>query len=162
MDMQLGTSPPDARMDKVQQIALDLLARHGLHAWSFRFNRRKKAMGMCYYHLRRIELSTYFVRHNGPEEILDTLLHEIAHALSGPDHAHDVVWKRKCMEIGARPVRCGHAIMPEGPWKSRCGSCSHQYQRHRKPKRMQGWFCRFCGPDRGGLVWKKEPPSRPA
>jgi predicted SprT family Zn-dependent metalloprotease len=154
--MQFRISLSETRMAAVQQTALVLMARHGLRDWAFRFNRRKKAMGMCFYHQRRIELSIYFVQRNGPEEILDTLLHEIAHALVGPDHAHDAVWKRKCIEIGARPVRCGNANMPEGRWKSRCRSCSRDYHRHRKPKRMKGWFCRFCGPERGGLVWRKE------
>lgn len=154
--MPWETSPSDARMDAVQKTALELMARHGLQGWSFRFNRRKRAMGMCFYQQRRLELSVYLVQRNGPEEILDTLLHEIAHALVGLGHAHDAVWQQKCFEIGAQPIRCGQASMPEGRWKSRCGSCSRDYHRHRKPKRMKGWFCRFCGPECGGLVWRKE------
>lgn len=39
--------------------------------------------------------------------IRDTILHEIAHALVGPNHCHDLVWKAKCLEIGATPRRCG-------------------------------------------------------
>lgn len=31
------------------------------------------------------------------------LLHEIAHALLGPDHGHDQVWKDKALQIGCRP-----------------------------------------------------------
>jgi hypothetical protein len=47
------------------------------------------------------------VDRNGAEEIVDTILHEIAHALVGPRHGHDTVWKAKCTDIGARPERCG-------------------------------------------------------
>ena len=51
------------------------------------------------------------------DQVRDTILHEIAHALVGPGHGHDAVWKRKCREVGARPERCGQADMPEGRWR---------------------------------------------
>ena len=63
-------------------------------AWSFEFNRRKRSLGLCFHHRKAVELSLHLVEHNGPEEVLDTLLHEIAHALVGPRHGHDAVWKR--------------------------------------------------------------------
>src|SRR5438034_297105 len=132
------------------------MAAHGLHDWSFRFNRRKQAMGLCIYHLRTIELSIHFVDGSNPiDEIRDTILHEIAHALVGPRHGHDKVWKRKCLEIGARPQRCGQADMPEGRWQADCRSCGRAYHRYRKPKRLRGWFCRACGPERGSLGWRE-------
>jgi predicted SprT family Zn-dependent metalloprotease len=144
------------RFDAVQTFASRLMVVHGLHDWSFAYNRRKRSMGLCVYQRRTIELSTPFVERNGPSEILDTILHEIAHALVGPNHGHDAVWKRKCLEVGAKPQRCGEAEMPEGRWKAQCGGCGKEYQRYRKPKRMRGWFCRGCGQERGGLVWKEE------
>jgi predicted SprT family Zn-dependent metalloprotease len=139
-----------------RRLALALLAEHGLHDWSFAFNRRKRALGYCRYDTRTIELSVHFVQRNGPEAIRETLLHEIAHALVGPDHGHDAVWKRKCLEIGARPVRCGHADMPDGRWQAECGSCGQRFHRYRKPKRLKGWFCCRCGQERGNLVWKRD------
>src|SRR5271165_928788 len=110
-------------------------------------------MGLCAYARRTIELSTYFVERNGQEEILDTVLHEIAHALVGPGHGHDAVWKRKCVEIGARPARCGNAEMPEGRWRASCRNCGRHFNRHRRPKRLKGWYCPECGPERGRLIW---------
>jgi len=145
-------------------MALQLMVQHGLHGWAFRFNRCKQAMGLCVYQRRTIELSIYFVERDNPvEEIRDTILHEIAHALVGRGHGHDKVWKRKCIEIGARPVRCENANMPEGKWQAWCGGCGKNFHRHRKPKRARGWFCRTCGPERGRLVWKSQrlPAQRP-
>jgi predicted SprT family Zn-dependent metalloprotease len=133
-----------------------LLAGFALTGWSFGFNRRKRSLGVCFYHRRAIELSAYLVERNGPAEVCDTLLHEMAHALVGPDHGHDAVWQRKCVEIGARPVRCGQANMPEGSWRAQCGGCGAGFHRHRQPKRKKGWFCRRCGPERGNLVWARE------
>ena len=77
------------------------MSLHGLHEWSFAYNRRKRALGFCFYEPRRIELSIHFVEHNSLEAIRDTLLHEIAHALVGPGHGHDAVWKCQCLRIGA-------------------------------------------------------------
>jgi predicted SprT family Zn-dependent metalloprotease len=139
-------------------MALQLMAEHGLHDWRFAFNHRKQAMGLCVYHRKAIELSIYFVERNNPlEAIRDTILHEIAHALVGPGHGHDKVWKRKCIEIGARPKRCGEADMPEGRWNAGCGSCGKRFHRHRKPQRARGWYCRTCGPVEGKLAWKQLP-----
>src|SRR5947209_15308840 len=94
-----------ARALEVQKLAGDLLAAHGLDGWTFAFNRRKRAMGYCYYGSKTVELSVYFVESNPDAVIRDTLLHEIAHALVGPEHGHDRAWKEKCLELGAKPER---------------------------------------------------------
>jgi predicted SprT family Zn-dependent metalloprotease len=147
-------TPCPERFLAARQLALRLLAAHGLQDWSFAFNRRKRSMGMCFYERQAIELSIWFIERNAEEAIRDTLLHEIAHALVGPGHGHDEVWKQKCIAIGAQPVRCGQADMPAGRWQARCTSCDFCYYRHRRPKRLKGWFCRTCGPERGKLVWR--------
>jgi predicted SprT family Zn-dependent metalloprotease len=145
-----------ARATAARQLALALMAQHRLAGWTFRFNRCKQALGLCVYQRRTIELSIYLVERDNPlEEIRDTILHEIAHALVGPRHGHDKVWKRKCLEIGARPLRCGLADMPPGRWQASCGGCGKRFHRYRKPKRLSGWFCRGCGSERGQLVWRQ-------
>jgi predicted SprT family Zn-dependent metalloprotease len=143
------------RTQEVIQLATDLFAAHGLHDWSFGLNRRKRSLGMCFYGRRVIELSIYLVENNDASEVRDTLLHEIAHALVGPEHAHDAVWQQKCCEIGARPERCGQAWMPPGRWQAVCSSCGQRFHRHRRPRRLRGWHCRACGLPAGKLVWRR-------
>jgi predicted SprT family Zn-dependent metalloprotease len=143
-----------ARRVDVRKLALELMARHGLHGWTFGLNRRKRTLGLCRYDAKTIELSTYLIDRNSAEEVRDTLLHEIAHALVGPGHGHDAIWKAKAVEVGARPQRCGQADMPHGRWQARCGGCGEAFARYRRPRRLTGWFCRRCGPQRGGLTWK--------
>jgi predicted SprT family Zn-dependent metalloprotease len=138
-----------ARRQAARAVALDLMAQHGLHGWTFAFNKRKSTLGMCRFTERRIELSVYLADRNSAGEVRDTVLHEIAHALVGPGHGHDAVWRAKAVELGARPRRCGQADMPEGRWKARCGACSQAFSRHRRPQRLAGWFCRVCGPQAG-------------
>lgn len=143
------------RAGEIRRLAESLLAGYGLPDWTFAFNRRKRAMGMCYFTHKLIELSIYFVECNGRDEIVDTLLHEIAHALVGPGHGHDAVWKQKCLEIGAKPARFGNARMPVGRWQAACGQCGKRFHRHRRPKRMRGWYCTQCGLEQGKLTWKQ-------
>ena len=145
-----------ARRVEVRNLALELMARHGLEGWKFAFNRRKRALGLCRYGTKAIELSVYLVDANTTDEVRDTILHEIAHALVGPGHAHDATWKAKCAEVGAKPERCGEAEMPAGRWKATCPKCGIGFSRHRRPKRLRGWWCKPCGPERGKLTWRVE------
>ena len=145
---------PFTRRMQARKLAVELMARHGLHDWTFAFNHGRQMMGLCRYAKKRIELSAHMVERNGEDEVRDTILHEIAHALVGPSHGHDEVWKRKCIEIGAQPERCGAADMPKGRWQSCCAGCETVFHRHRRPARAEGWFCKSCGPVAGKLVWR--------
>ena len=154
--LPLAALKREQRYADVCRLARDLFALHRLHGWAFTFNRGKRTMGWCLYGSRTIELSVHFVERNDMVLIRDTLLHEIAHALVGPGHGHDAVWKRKCVEIGARPERVSHEVnMPEGRWQARCGQCGLLHHRHRRPKQMKGWYCGHCGNERGQLVWQE-------
>jgi predicted SprT family Zn-dependent metalloprotease len=159
----LTSTPPletlSPRAARFRVLAEKLLAAHGLHDWSFHYNRSKINMGLCRYGPRTIELSVHFVEANGDALVLDTLLHEIAHALVGPGHGHDAIWKRKCLEVGARPERVSFDVtMPPGRWQARCPGCGEIHHKHRKPKRLYGWYCIACGPQAGKLLW--QPRSR--
>lgn len=150
-----GVELSPERAQRVEKTAYLLLAKHGLNDWSFVFNRRRRAMGYCYSCSKTVELSIHFVERNSDEIIIDTLLHEIAHALVGAEHGHDDVWKAKCREIGAKPERYGEANMPHGRWRARCGCCGKDFHRFRRPKRLQGWYCLSCGFELGALVWRQ-------
>jgi predicted SprT family Zn-dependent metalloprotease len=135
------------------------MAHHDLTGWEFGFNTNKRRAGVCRYPVRgrpgRIELSKHYALRNPEHEVLDTILHEISHALVGPGHGHDDVWKAKCVEVGARPERCyGEEVeMPKGRWRATCGGCGREHDRHRRPKRLTGWHCRGCGKEQGALRW---------
>jgi predicted SprT family Zn-dependent metalloprotease len=144
-----------AKAEKVRDLARRLLDAHGLSEWSFGFNRRRRSLGLCDYHRQAIELSLHFIERNGPDAILDTLLHEIAHALVGPGHGHDAAWKGMCSRVGARPVACRRAEMPAGRWRATCGGCGKLIHRYRRPKRLHGWYCVACGEGLGHLIWER-------
>lgn len=133
-----------------------LIDFHGLTArgWAFGFNRNKRRLGVCKQDDRRIELSEHYVLRNDRDHVIDTILHEIAHALVGTQHGHDDVWKAMCLRVGASPSSCSStAIMPDGYWQAKCPGCATVFSRHRRPRRLRGRYCVACGPDLGQLVF---------
>lgn len=78
--------------------------------YKFALRNAKTRCGACSYRNKEIILDIPFVQTENEEEIRDTLLHEIAHAISyylygihGSGHGR--FWKYVCREIGARPER---------------------------------------------------------
>ena len=143
--------PYDAR-----QLARDLMRTHGLldAGWRFEFDHARRRFGCCHYGPKLITLSRPLTLLNGEAEVRDTLLHEIAHALT-PGHGHGPRWRHKCRELGARPVRCysDGAVLspPRRPprYEWGCGACGWWVQRHRKTRRR--FVCARCS---GALTYK--------
>src|SRR3954471_14990035 len=82
------------------------LARHGLRGWTFGLSKAKRRLGVCKYRQKRIEVAEYYARHSPEESVLDTLRHEIAHALAGPSAKHGPKWKAVAVRLGATPRSC--------------------------------------------------------
>jgi predicted SprT family Zn-dependent metalloprotease len=152
-------------LSEAQEVATRLIELHGLSGWTFRFNRNKRRLGVCKQDSKQIELSEHYVIRNSSEHVIDTILHELAHALVGTEHGHDDVWKDMCIRLGCTPNSCSNtAIMPEGYWQARCPGCHSTFTRHRRPRRLRGRYCVACGPDNGQLVFRdmrvvKAPPA---
>ena len=136
---------------KAQKLADELMTLHGLHypKWSFKFDHAKRRFGVCKYNRLggqifrgEISLSKHLVLLNDEEKVKDTILHEIAHALT-PGHGHDVVWKRKCIEIGAKPERCYSSkevnTIPLSQFKylATCGGCGKEFGLHKMTAKRQ-------------------------
>ena len=133
-------------MDTVtaEQLAWELLEKYGLDHWRFRFDYAKRRFGSCDYHKRTITLSKHLTLLNPKSEVRDTLLHEIAHALTPGDN-HGTKWQAKCMELGAKPLRCyetEQVNQPEPAYLLVCTKCRKKYPRYRKTKGI--YVCRAC------------------
>lgn len=138
-------------------LARNAMNNHGLTYWIFQFDRAKRRAGYCNYTRKTISLSYHYTQRNNLPEIMDTILHEIAHALAGPGNGHNAVWKAVCVRIGAKPQRCypNSVDMPKGRWKAKCNSCQKEFSKHRKPKLLVGRYCTACGPQKGSLVYNQ-------
>ncbi len=136
---------------EASDLANKLMSEHRLEGWTFKLNNARRQLGVCKEFVKRIELSRQYILRNERAHVLDTILHEIAHALVGTKHGHDAVWKQMCEQLGCAPKACDTAVMPEGQWKAQCPSCAKCFSQHRRPKYMRGLFCRNCGPVKGLL-----------
>lgn len=145
--------------------AEELMAKHGLieQGWTFTFIRSIRTLGLCSYRPKTISLSEQYMLTADEALINDTILHEIAHALT-PGAGHGWRWKIMCVKIGANPERClPWEDMPENMprrdalWEAFCPTCNHRYTWKKRPHaRMdRGCHCRFCGNIKGRLTIKE-------
>ena len=122
-----------------------LLDQHGLHDWELVFDRAKRRAGICRETTRQIGLSAPLTELHSEDEVRDTILHEVAHALVGARHGHDRVWKATARRIGCSGERCTSPDAPgvDGAWVGLCGA-GHRVTRHRRPERPL--TCKLCCP----------------
>lgn len=92
-------------------LAESILTKHNLSEWKIEFsNRMKNCLGKCVYKKKTIKISVDHIHNNPYESILDTILHEVAHALT-PGARHGREWQAMCLKIGAKPSRYAKAVV---------------------------------------------------
>lgn len=154
---------------EAKRMARELMHEHGIGHWSLRWMDERHTAGTCATtkwhpnpHKSRgiIKLSRVFMEYQDVMEARDTILHEIAHALTNPKYAaHGKVWRLKAQEIGgsgaqyvdrrehAKPqykyvgvCPAGHKIYLREKANVSCRKCSvepsnaHRFVFHEKPK----------------------------
>ena len=134
-------------LSKARELALRLMRENGLleKGWWFDFDRAKRRFGCCKYGKKQITLSAYLVSLNTEDQVRETTLHEIAHALVGYKNGHNHVWKSKAKELGCSGNRCytsSSVAKPPAKYTLYCPNCGVSIQRHRKSHKIQA--CRMC------------------
>ena len=140
---------------EASNLARALMAQHGLDGWSFAFDHARRRFGRCDYTHRQITLSKPLTFLNPLEEVRDTILHEIAHALA-PGAKHGPRWRAVCQHIGARPMRCytdARVVSPPrkpAAYLFGCPSCNWWVERRRSSRRK--YQCKRC---RGTVIFRQ-------
>ena len=111
--------------------------------WSFGFDHAKRRAGLCNFTDRRITVSRYLAAKFDDDEIHQILLHEVAHAMAGPNAGHGPAWKRIAEEIGYVGGRThdGDIARELAPWVGQCPG-GHEHVRFRRPTRETS--CALC------------------
>ena len=135
------------RMEEILQCALEGLQQHKLKKWKFKFDHSTRRAGCCNYRDKTISISFELARNASDEDIRDTILHEIAHALVGKKHNHDAVWKAKAKEIGCSGERTHRLVFSPPRYRV---TCENQCWTHTAERRNRRLICRTCG---GQLVY---------
>lgn len=108
--------------------------------YKLEFNNKKTTLGFCNYTKKTISISVPYLKNNPKRLVRNTILHEIAHALT--DSGHDRKWRLKCKEIGwFNPSRLNYEASVPGKWVATCPKCGYIITRHRKTKIACGKCC---------------------
>lgn len=123
-----------ADLNEVSILARRIMNDHGLGHVPFQFDNAKARFGVCKFRGRsgtwvpiQIALSQHLVRVNTLERCLETVLHEVAHALAGHEAGHGPAWRRQARALGIEPRRCGtheDTVVPPAPHNGMCAQCS--------------------------------------
>ena len=125
-------------LGEARLLARQLMNEHGLNDWTLRIDKCKVRFGHCSWRHNRISLSAVLVELNDVAQVKDTILHEIAHALT-PYAYHNATWKLKAQSIGARPIACYNSndvVSTPAPWHAICPKCHRDIKRHRMSRRL--------------------------
>lgn len=128
----------------LRAFAHELMTEHGLiwDGWSLRIGNARRQFGSCNYSDRIITISGVLAAINPDEDVEDTILHEIAHALAGFTAGHGADWQRQCRLIGAKPERCGNYVLPPKRFVGTCPACGHESRRERRTQVACGRCCK--------------------
>lgn len=143
-----------------ESLACNLMAKWGVGHLPFKFNNGKRMLGCVKSTRNRItgqvtikslELSRDFVRNNTEREVTDTILHEIAHVLAGPENDHNHVWQQWCIKLGCRPHRYATTqdVVVKHSHALTCGCCGKIFKRlfRSSSKDYSRCHCGTCGRD---------------
>ncbi|MEU8239148.1 SprT-like domain-containing protein [Actinoplanes missouriensis] len=132
-------------LTEARELATGLMREHRLKGWTLTFDDAKTRAGVCRHDRKEIGLSRPLVRLYTVEQVTDTVLHEIAHALAGARHGHDRVWRATALRIGCSGTRCVAEDAPrvDGDWVGTCPA-GHRTTAHRRPSRVRS--CLDCSP----------------
>lgn len=132
-------------MNGYARLVRQMMNQHGLTAWKINWSRAKKTHGRCFHDTRVLEFSAVAFGLIGEDEVRNTILHEIAHALAGPGHGHDSTWVRIHRSIGgtgAQYVTKEAAQTIPTAWVGKCPNGHTSGGMHRAPLRVKG--CGKC------------------
>ena len=136
----------------VRLLADRLLNEHELFekGWSFSFDRAKRRAGSCKFSKKEITLARAYAEQEDFKEIKNTILHEIAHALVGPKHGHNEIWRQKALEIGCDAERCHYVIFSKPKYKLTCINRCFEVARYRVNQNFL--HSRICSKCKGILL----------
>jgi predicted SprT family Zn-dependent metalloprotease len=148
----------------LEEIPRQEMRENGLHGWTFGLTKAKRRLGVCKYRAKRIEIAEYYARHSPEETVLDTLRHEIAHALAGPAAKHGPRWKAIAVRLGATPRSCEtsrQVVVEPGDWQASCPACEKTIHLYRALRSLTAYRCKCEARSPLTFVFTGDPARRP-
>lgn len=92
------------KIEQGVKLALDLMKANKRRSWTLVLNMDIYNDSFCDHSTKSIGLSRLFIESNTKEDVRQSVLHALAHALCKPDAGHGDEWFAMCLKIGADPV----------------------------------------------------------
>lgn len=159
---------PGGQFHYLKGLAQDACNLTGLSCWGslvrwtvVRNPRPRRRAGMCDIRARQIELHSAMYKLGRRQDLEDTFLHELAHAIDyllfkGRGHGH--TWKKVMAALGLDPARChrikyldeDHEVRPAASRRKSevdylCEKCKFVWTRSRSLPRRRVYSHRNCG-----------------
>ncbi len=150
--MNIVHTPEQRTREEVQEKGRKIMGQHGLKAWEFDLDQAKGRAGACDFVRKRITVSCGYALKVPEHELIDTILHEVAHALVGGKHKHDNTWKSVAVRIGCSGKRCHSYDFTEPTVTKYCENGCWNRGLLKAPSKTQQRICTKCG---GRVLWRR-------
>jgi len=144
-------------LNEIETLGRRLIQEHEVKSglktgWQFAFDLAPVRGGICRHTTKQITLSVTYGLKAHKEDIVDESLHEIAHAIGGPNHGHDETWKAAARQIGWTAKRCHQVDHTPPRWRGQC-MCGQKWKRQRLSRLARTGQCPKCN---SNIEWKRE------
>lgn len=145
---------------EAKRLARSLMRESHLFGMTFDFDRSVTSFGKCHFKRNtylgtitpfKITLSKVLTENASPEQVRETMLHEIAHAVAGYEAGHGAAFRSVARSLGIPGNRCGVATVEQKAaiaelhkWGTYCSHCRKPgtSRFHRKPRANR--ICATC------------------
>lgn len=150
------------------RITRSLLNVHGLTNWNVKIGHSPRRAGQANFQPQTIILSGVLMDVRSYDGTLDTIRHEVAHAIAGRNAGHGPVWKKTFISMGGDGnVRwSGDTLVKERPskYKGTCTACGRSdFYMYRKFAGDRSCPCITKGrfDPRSLIIWQESATGRP-
>lgn len=121
-----------------------MIREHDLRGWTFKWDGARTRGGLCSHSTKTISVSRIVAGLNDDAWFIETLRHEVAHAIVGAGHGHDRVWRATLLSLGGNGQRChdGEVIREAHKIAVVCPVCGFLGTRPRFSKNLNRSVCR--------------------
>lgn len=100
--------------------ARKMLRDNGLRGWTVKVSRGRRTIGLCSYLDKTIYISKYHLDNDSYDDVRDTIIHEVAHALN-PRDGHGAEWRKTSISLGGTGNQYHtHASSYPSKWTTTC------------------------------------------
>ena len=148
------------KASEAQALANQLMKQYLSPDWHFMWMNTKRSCARCSFRFRLIELNSTYIQFAPDDDIKNSILHEIAHAIAGPAAGHGWAWKIACRQVGcagdrlARGEHIDNFVMSQAKYVADC-PCGVPHIRNRKATGI--YTCSQC---KTPLTWRLNKPTR--